>query len=291
VTRSATPDEELVGIAVDARQPGGALVGRVEEASDGATALVGRRVLAGPSDPCGQCEVCRSGGAAVCPHPRPRPASPAPLLRLPTRWLVPLADGLDLPLPAAAAVAGDVTTAYTLYARTGLGPRDPAVITGATGVTRFLVDILRAKGLTPTVVVAPAGSGSAPPASPGWIDWLEARGARVVTSAEPAAVTAAIAAQGLGTRPSRVLCTEPATLAQAAALAGPRATLTVLASGDAPLPASLLAREVLVIGVAGPHPDLVVEVAALCAKGDLDLVGGVSTDPTDRTRATVVPAA
>ena len=73
----------------------------------------------------------------------------------------------------------------------------------------------------------------------------------------------------------------------AAALAGPRATLTVLAPGAA-LPAALIDREVTVIGVAGPHPDLIVEAAAMCVKGEIDLAGGVTTDAADRTRAHVV---
>jgi hypothetical protein len=86
-----------------------------------------------------------------------------------------------------------------------------------------------------------------------------------------------------------VIATTAARLGEAAALAGPRATLTAYIDGDAPaLPASVLAREVMVIGVAGPHPDLIVEAAALCVKGEIDLVGGVTTDARDTTRALVI---
>jgi hypothetical protein len=44
------------------------------------------------------------------------------------------------------------------------------------------------------------------------------------------------------------------------------------------LPGDVLAREVTVIGVAGPHPDLVVEAAAMCAKREVDLLAGTSAD-------------
>jgi hypothetical protein len=80
-------------------------------------------------------------------------------------------------------------------------------------------------------------------------------------------------------------------VARAASLAGPRATLTVLAGKSPPdLAGALLSREVTVIGVAGAHPDLVVEAAAMCVKGEIDLTGGVVVgDSPDRTRAVVVP--
>ena len=283
---------ELVGIAVEAVHSSGAAVGRVDEVSEGAAVLLGKRVLVGPFDACGQCEVCRRGGAPVCPLGKPRGAVGG-RLRAATRWLVTLGGDLDLPVPAAAAVAGDVTTAYTLYARTGLSPREPVVIVGTSPVTRFLVEILRAKAITPVVVVeadAPAE----------WRDWLLAKGAAVVSgsaSSLGAAITATIAAQGQGAKPLRVIVTDAATdaaaLPIAVSLAGPRSTLTVLATGaDTTLPASLLAREVTIIGVAGPHPDLIVEAAAMCVRGEIDLVGGVVIEhdgAADPTRSAVRP--
>jgi D-arabinose 1-dehydrogenase-like Zn-dependent alcohol dehydrogenase len=260
---------ELVGIAVEATQisgaGAGAAVGLVDDATEGSAVLLGKRVLVGPFDPCGQCEVCRRGGAAVCASAVRRTGQHGARLRVSSRWVVALADGLDLPSPAAAAIGGDVAIAYTLYARTGLGPREPVVIAGTNAITRFLTEILRAKGITPVVLDETAS---------------ELDGERVA---------AAIAAQGQGARPWRLLVTDPAQLPRAAALAGPRATLTVLATTDAPaLPADVLAREVTVIGVAGPHPDLIVEAAALCAKGEIDLPAGVVIAPaTARDRTTV----
>jgi 6-hydroxycyclohex-1-ene-1-carbonyl-CoA dehydrogenase len=261
---------ELVGLAVEAYQDSGAAVGIVDDATEGSAALLGKRVLVAPSDPCGQCEVCRRGGAAVCAFAKPRGAV-GKRLRVATRWTVTLAGGLDLPVPAAAAVAGDVTTAYTLYARTGLGPREPVVIVGGNAVARFLVEILRGKGITPTVIAA---------GDDAWRSWLLGKGAAVV-EAQPDAVAAAVSAQGMGNRPWRLIATSPEGVEVAARLAGPRATLTVLANTPMPaLPGDLLAREVTIIGVAGPHPDLIVEAAALCVKGEIDLVGGVGDDPT-----------
>lgn len=281
---SASPSElELVGIEVEASQPCGAVVGRVDDAPEGAAVLLGKRVLAGPVDACGQCEVCRRGGAAVCPlatRREPRGGR----IRAATRWLTTLGDGLELPLPAAAAVAGDVTTAYTLYARTGLSPRDPVVIVGGNAITRFLVEILRAKAITPVVVCD---------ADDAFAQWLLEKGAAVVSARSPSlasAVSAAIAAQGQGAKPLRLVVTEPAAVPIASMLAGPRSTVTMLARGDLPaLSTDLYAREVTVIGVAGPHPDLVVEAAAACVKGEIDLAGGVVVDDVpDPTRARVL---
>jgi len=55
----------------------------------------------------------------------------------------------------------------------------------------------------------------------------------------------------------------------AVTLAGPRATLTVLATGRARprSPAKRSPARSRIVGVAGPHPDLVVEAAAMCRKG------------------------
>jgi threonine dehydrogenase-like Zn-dependent dehydrogenase len=250
----------------------------VSAAGERSCGLLDRRVLVGPADPCGECDVCRCGGAAVCPLARRRSELGARVVAA-ARWLVPLDDGLDLPTPAAAAVAGDVATAYTLYARTGVGHRDPVVVIGATPIGRFLLEILLAKGVSPVAVAAGP-----------WTDWLVAR--RVPAAGDRASVMAVFAEHGLATRPWRVICTEPAMIASAVELAGPRSTLTVLA-GAVPQPISgeLLAREVHIIAVAGPHPDLVVEAAAMCVKREIDLADGTtlaSGDPL-RTQLRTLP--
>jgi D-arabinose 1-dehydrogenase-like Zn-dependent alcohol dehydrogenase len=254
-----------VAIELDAVQVGiAAGVGRVVAAGEHATGLLDRRVLIGPIDPCGECDVCRFGGAAVCPFAVRRDA----LGRRTTaaaRWLIPLGDGLELPLPAAAAVAGDVALAYTLYARAGVAPREPVAVVGVSPIVRFLIEILIAKGIAPIAVAAPGP----------WTDWALGKG--IAVAHDRGALAAAFASQSLGTRPWRVICGDPAATATAVALAGPRASLTVLAHPA--LPAVLgeaLAREVMIVGVAAAHPDLVVEAAAMCVKAEIDLVAGTT---------------
>ena len=112
--------EELVEIAILA-----------SSATLGGVAVIGRAhddklVLVGPFDPCGECDVCRRGGAAVCPTRSARDGI-GTHVRAAERYVVPIENGLELPVPAGAVVAGDVTLAYTLYARTGPAPRDPVV--------------------------------------------------------------------------------------------------------------------------------------------------------------------
>jgi len=270
--------EDEVEIELDAVQAGiAAGVGRVVAAGERSRGLLDRRVLVGPIDPCGECDVCRRGGAAVCPLAKRRRELGARVV-VAGRWVVPLDDGLELPSPAAAAVAGDVALAYTLYARTGVAPRDPVVVIGGSPIARFLIEILLAKGIAPTAVADPGP----------WTDWLLAKGVSVAR--DHASVTAALAAQGLGTRPWRVLCGDPAANPRAAELAGPRATLTLLATAAPhPISGEVIAREVTIIGVAGAHPDLVVEVAAMCVKGEIDLTDGTTADATDPFRTYVRP--
>lgn len=271
-----TTGEDEVTVELDAVQaslPAG--VGRVVCTGERARGLLDRRVLVGPIDPCGECDVCRRGGAAVCPLARRRGELGA-RVACAGRWLLPLEDGLELPNPAAAAVAGDVAIAYTLYARTGAAPREPVVVVGGSPISRFLIEILLAKGIAPTAVAAPGP----------WADWLLGKG--VVVARDRPALIAALAAQSSGTKPWRVICGDPSALPDAVELAGPRSTLTLLAAA-APhaISGDVIAREVTIIGVAGAHPDLVVEAAAMCVKGEIDLTGGTTLDATDPSRTHV----
>ncbi len=275
MSHDAHPDDAIT-IVVEASQ-GGAGIGRVTAAGERAGALVERRVVFGPIDPCGECDVCRRGGAAVCPglHRRERVDD---RVTVAARWAVPLDDGLDLPVPAGAAVAGDAALAYTLYARTGVGPREPVVVVGASSIARLLFEILRAKAVDAIAVV------DDDPTRAAWVEWLGSRG--IARAANADAIDAALSTDGLGGKTWRVIAASPDAIATAAALAGPRATLTVLGP-VANLPGELVAREVTVIGVAGAHPDLVVEVAAMCAKGDIDLAAATAEAPTADFRSVV----
>jgi D-arabinose 1-dehydrogenase-like Zn-dependent alcohol dehydrogenase len=266
--------DDDVAIALDAVQ-GSAGIGRVVETGARAVGLADKRVLVGPIDPCGECEVCRRGGAAVCPSARRRTAWPARVTAA-ARWAIVLGDGLDANAPEGAAIAGDVAIAYTLYARTGAAPREPVVVVGATPVTRFLVEILAAKGLTFAVHVDAAPNA--------WTAWLATKGA--VAAPGAAELEAHFAGMGLARRPWRVIATSADSVPVAAGLAGPRATLTVLAP-IASLPGELATREVTVITVAGAHPDLVVEAAAMCVKGEIDLANGTAREASADHRAIV----
>jgi D-arabinose 1-dehydrogenase-like Zn-dependent alcohol dehydrogenase len=275
VSAVVAADEVVIELeAVQARIAAG--VGRVVAAGERAAGLLDRRVLVGPIDPCGECEVCRRGGAAVCPLAVRRDQL-GDTVTAAGRWLVPLGDGLELALPGAAAVAGDVALAYTLYARTGVGPREPVVVVGASAVARFLIEILIAKGITAAAVAEPGP----------WADWLAER--RVMVAPDRSGIAAAFAAQSLGTKPWRVLCAAPEAAAAAVALAGPRAMLSLVAAAiPAEAMTGALAREVTIVSVAGAHPDLVVEAAAMCAKGEIDLAAGVTDLPTDFLRTHVI---
>lgn len=316
-----SPAEHEVVVAVIAAQvppaqlavarhgvPGWSAVGKVVAAGEQALALLDRHVLVGAIDPCGQCEVCRRGGGTVCPHAAQRGVATrgtlAARITVAARWVIPL-DELGLapstedsggePYARLAALAGDAALAYTAYARSDLAPKEPVVVVGVTPVTRYLVDVLIAKGITPVVALPRAvvegelgaelgARGAIAVAAPVFDAPLEAVGEEALATTLEA-VRAALATDapatggpradgGRAARPWRILCTELAMVPVAAALAGPRATLTVVCDGTsaAPsVPVELWHREVSVCGVVAPSPELVLETAALAARGQLDI--------------------
>src|SRR5688500_15905445 len=234
---------------------GGAAVGTVADAGDQARALIGRRAVIAMHVACGECEVCRRGGAAVCPrggvHGVTRRGTLAERITAPVRSATVLDDGLGVPGPEAAAIAGDVAIAYALYVRAGIGPGEPAVVCGDDACARFLAQVLAAKG----VAVIDA---------------------------------AAAATRGDAERPLRLFATTAAARPQALALAGPRATVIARvtgAGGGLAVAPELLAREVTVHAVAGAHPDLMTEIIALVVRGDVVLAGAVDVVRLDGVAA------
>jgi NADPH:quinone reductase-like Zn-dependent oxidoreductase len=246
---------------------------------------------------------------------------------------------------ALAAVAGDAVLAYTVYARSDLAPREPVVLFGCAPVTRFLVEILLAKGLQPVVLLERLLDEHGYDRSDGaWRAWLEERQVQVVEHDDSSdidelreAITAALgpreSASGgpatapdaakatLAGRPWKLLATQPHCLWLATRLAGPRAVVTavvppVLRDGsdllenyvdqphaDSPdhlMHAMLLqsereatqgafeltrgteidpkawTREVSLLSVTAASPELILETAALVARGLLDLDEGVA---------------
>ncbi len=270
------------GATDDGLIAGGSAVGRIVAAGEHALVLLGKRAIIGPHVPCGECDVCRRGGAVVC-------ASGARLgvtargtlaerVTVPQRWVVAFGGDLDVPGPGAALLGGDAALAYAMYARVGVGPGEPTVVLGDNVVARCLIEILVAKQAAPIVIVrsnAPAG----------WRDWVAAR-ARLAEvphdspDAESRAAVVAVAHDaGHGDRPWKLFeCTgEAARQSRALAIAGPCAVVALAAPGATGHPAApidlgdALDRDVTVIGIAGAHPDLLVEVAAMAVKGELDV--------------------
>ncbi len=277
------------------RVPGLAAVGNVVTTGNAAAEWLGARVVVPTLAPCGECDCCRRGGAALCPdgasHGIDGPGTLATTVTAAARWLVRLepsdsrpatragmAGGagmgrvtMDVPGPAAAALGGELALAYALYARAGVGPRDPVIVWGRGAVARATAAILAAKGAPAHVATDDA-----------------ALAAALGAAAGPATAAAAIAALTShdARRPRKVIVTAPELLLPALAAAGPRATVVVLtAPGTSYAPAAdlgaALAAEITMTGVAGCHPDLVPELVALVVRGDLaldDLVEVVALD-------------
>jgi 6-hydroxycyclohex-1-ene-1-carbonyl-CoA dehydrogenase len=266
--------------------PGRAAVGRVIATGEQATALLDRRVLVGPHLPCGECDVCRRGSAVVCPTGAALgatvPGAFADQVAVAARWVVPLEGPLAIAGPAAALLGGAAAFGYAFYARAGVGPREPTVVLGDGAVARCLVEVLVARGAPPVVLVGHDRSGD----SDGWRSWLEAHGATVVAIPDGATSDAirerargALDLRGQGVRPWYVFETGGAAAAQslAIAIAGPGATVVLAAPAATGAPTgavdlgTALDRELTIISVAGAHPDLLVDVAALAIRGELDL--------------------
>ena len=246
---------------------------------------------------------------------------------------------------ALAAVAGDAVLAYTAYARSDLAPREPVVVLGCAPVTRFLVEILLAKGLQPVVMMERQLDEHGYDRSDGaWRAWLEERKVLAVEhddsseidelreaitlalapreSAAGSAATQPDAAKAtLAGRPWKLIATQPHCLWLATRLAGPRAVVTAVVppilrdgsdlledyverphagSPDHLMQAMLLqseqeatqgafeltrgteidpkawTREVSVLSVTAASPELILETAALVARGQIDLDEGVA---------------
>lgn len=276
--------------------PGGAAVGTVAATGDNAAHLAGKRVLVGPEQPCGECDVCRRGGAAVCPHGqvlgRTVPGTLAETVVARARWVVPIDGALDLPGPTACLAAREAAWAYAMYTRAGTAPGEPVAVIGDDAVARFIVQIAAARGNRP-MVLSPTIAGATADAIA--VDVADGAGATALCDAVAAAATAA----GHGERPWKVFDTNTGAH-RGVALARPRTTVTVLslpgvdlAAGDAD-PGALLRADGAVLGIAGAHPDLIPEVAALAVRGDIDLaaaariVAFADVPPADSSGAAIV---
>ena len=275
-----TPGDDDVVVAIEAvaglesfdqRGGGSAAVGSVVAAGTRAHTLLGLRVVFGPHVPCGECETCRRGGAVVCPTGRwigrDVAGAFAERVMLPGRWVTALSDGLAVPGPTAALLGADAAKAYALYARAGIGPREPTIVIGDSAVARLLTQILTAKGAPPIVVAAHHES-------------------------TLATVHARIAELNWNHRPLRTFVTDVTDSARqfALALAGPRTMLIFAADGlgtTTAIPVAAFDHELSNHSVVGAHPDQLVEVAALVVRGDVNLAA--VADVIEIARATETP--
>jgi threonine dehydrogenase-like Zn-dependent dehydrogenase len=278
VEAAAVAGPELLALA-GGDGAAGAAVGRVVAAGDAARHHQGARVVVGPVRACGECEACRRGRPAACPHAPPPERGVASHVVAPARWLLPLAGPLEgvAPGPAAAALAREAPLAYELHARAGVAPGDATVWLGDGAIAAFGAQIARAKGGAAFALTAeeralpPAALGAAlrdrlagagvPREAPWHVLETTGRDAwrrRALALATPGGTLAFLSGAAAGTE-------DPATLALAAALG----------------------REVVMIGVRGAHPDLMPEVAALVARGELDLDRQVMVRPVRELAAVV----
>ncbi len=291
-----TPERESAHKHTSAVTPGGAAVGTVVRAGAESAHLVGKRVLVSTEQACGECDICRRGRPMLCPDGthlgRDRDGAFAQLVSARARWVCPLEDELEhesLAGPHAALLAREVAWAYAMFARAGVAPGEPVFIVGDNLVARFLIDVAVAKGANPMVFCEPGQDRFAA--------WIEARGG-IPLPATPSAVSRAgyrhIAEQaaeqhGHGRRPWFVFETtaHAASRRRALELAVPGVKIVMLAESvfgrasaeaqeeidarSASLMNELIATDGELIGVAGAHPDLLPEIAALVIRGELEL--------------------
>jgi len=238
VDAASCAEPELAGIDAGLPAPGGAAVGRVVEAGEGAAHLVSRRVLVGPHQGCGECDLCRRARPHACAAGAllgvTAPGALAGEVVARARWALPLDGGLSLEGPLAALIPREAADAYALLARAGAGAGDRVAIRGSGPVARLAHALARRRGVK---------SDDDGPA-----------GALLVAGDDPRDLAAAAGAAGRG-----------ASLVVALARGD-------LAAGIAPASvAALLAAGGALVGVPAAHPDLYPEVAALAVKGELDL--------------------
>lgn len=300
---------ELAALRADPgeRTPGGAVVGSITRAGENARHAIGARVVVGPEQPCGECDICRRGGAVCCPRGRilgrTIDGGMASHIVARARWLCRIDGELAIPGPAACLVGRELAWAYAMFARAGVAPGEPVVIvdSGANDiVARFLVQVAIFRGVRPMVVIANENDELA--------GWLRARDATPIGipassdlhAARDAVIQAADSA-GFGQRPWTIFETSALHHQRrlAHSLVGPAATLVLFAASargrdersnvDSASPASfersveaMATANATCIGVAGAHPDLLPETAALVVRGVIDLDDAAEICPIDR---------
>ncbi len=125
------------------------VVGTVVAAGNGASSLVGKRVIVPAVLPCGTCAFCRAGRGNACPDQK-MPGNDihggfATHMLVPAAPLVPLGSE-NGDVRKLSVVADAVSTAYQAVRRAGLEAGDVAIVVGGGGVGGFVVQIAHALG-------------------------------------------------------------------------------------------------------------------------------------------------
>jgi threonine dehydrogenase-like Zn-dependent dehydrogenase len=225
------------------RAPGGAVVGTVLSSGSAATAWTGARVLLSAVSACGECPTCRRGRAAVCPHGsilgRSSDGGCAELVTTRARWLCRLDERLPLDDTSAAIAAGPALLAYALWCRAGVGAGDVAVIRGTGPISQVLLRLAAVRGVKLADQDAEARDSGAPRKLLVCDDWLPAEALEAAT---------------------------------------PGSVLVFHGAGEGSIDLRRVgALELSVCAVPHGHPDLLPELAALIAKGEIEVASLANT--------------
>ena len=128
--------------------------GRVVAAGSGAEGWMGKAVIIPAVIPCGECDLCKRGRAAIC-RAQKMPGNDiqggfASHIAVPARGLCPVDEtrlaAAGLTLAEVSVVADAVTTPYQAVHRAGVTPGSLAIVIGAGGVGGYCVQMANAFG-------------------------------------------------------------------------------------------------------------------------------------------------
>lgn len=232
---------------------GGGAVGEVVESGTAASEWLGRRVVVPRLQPCGECNFCRRGAPQGCADGRILGETVAGTLAQTAvargRWLAPADGDLEVSGPVAAVLGDDCLSVYALYCRAGVAAGEPVAILGGGARSALLTPIATAKG------------------------------ARVAALESVTDLADVAARDGFAGRPWKVFApAADADWLDALTLVVPAGSTIAVSGWNRPLAidaGALVARgSAIILGDLG-HPDLLPELVALAATGELDLKAAV----------------
>jgi 6-hydroxycyclohex-1-ene-1-carbonyl-CoA dehydrogenase len=268
---------EVAGVALGA-DPNSEITGRVVATGAAASEWIDRPVLVPRLLPCGECVLCRRGRPAHCVASWPR-AGLASHERVPVRFLCALipplwppgTKGLDFALYAG--LAGTLSAPYAALAQVGVEPNALWLLSGG-GTSGFAARLaalflLRSRGAKVVFFEEQMPRRRK----------LEALGAHAVSGGDEEVLSQLDAwarTQGVEPAIQRLLDfgDGPSERAQALRLLSPGAIALFLEGerGSIPLDLQRLTAGELVLSGVGPcHPDLLPEICACVARGELPL--------------------